>query len=154
MPSPMLAWPTKAQPRTRMSLAPDAVNTAVIEAFSKISVWLERSEALLVRGRFLDCDCLLGPLEQPFHVAIRGGRIADLTPAPVLMRSWRFSYRATSQAWAHYWQPMPRPGWHDLLALTKRGEAMLEGDIHPFMANLQYFKDLLALPRQYAKAEA
>src|SRR5262249_58043868 len=49
--------------------------------------WLERSEALLVRGRFLDCDCLLGPLEQPFHVAIRAGRIVDLTPAPVLMRS-------------------------------------------------------------------
>ena len=32
---------------------------------------------------------------------------------------------------------MPRPGWHDLLALTKRGEALLEGDLHPFMANLQ-----------------
>ena len=24
---------------------------------------------------------------------------------------------------------------------------MLEGDLHPFMAHLQYFKDLLALPR-------
>ena len=46
-------------------------------------------------------------------------------------------------------RPMPRPGWHDLLALTKRGEAALEGDLHPFMANLQYFKDVLALPRQY-----
>jgi hypothetical protein len=73
----------------------------------------------------------------------------DLTPAPVLMRSWRFSYRATSLAWAQYWQPMPRPGWHDLLALTKRGEAVLEGDLHPFMAHLQYFKDLLALPRHH-----
>jgi len=31
--------------------------------------------------------------------------------------------------------------------LTKRGEATLEGDLHPFMAHLQYFKDLLALPR-------
>ena len=48
------------------------------------------------------------------------GRIVDLTPAPVLMRSWRFSYRATSMAWAEYWKPVPRPGWHDLLALTKR----------------------------------
>ena len=42
---------------------------------------------------------------------------------------------------------MPRPGWHDLLALTKREEAVLEGDLHPFMAHLQYFKDVLALPR-------
>ena len=38
--------------------------------------------------------------------------------------------------------------WHDLLSLTKRNEAMLEGDIQPFMTNLQYFKDLLALPRK------
>ena len=27
------------------------------------------------------------------------------------------------------------------------GEAVLEGDLHPFMTHLQYFKDLLALPR-------
>jgi len=150
----MLAWFTKAWPRTRMSSAPDAIGTAVIEAFSKIPAWLERSEGLTTRGRFVDCDCLLGPIEQPFHVAIRAGRIVDLVPAPVLMRSWRFSYCATSLAWAHYWQPMPRPGWHDLLALTKRGEAVLEGDIHPFMANLQYFKDVLALPRAYAQVAA
>ena len=108
----------KVWPRTRMSSAPDAIDTAVIEAFSKIPTWLERSEALVTRGRFLDCDCLLGPVEQPFHVAIRAGRIVDLAPAPVLMRSWRFSYRATARALAQHWQPMPRPGWHDLLALT------------------------------------
>lgn len=137
-----------------MSSAPDAINASVIDAFSRIPAWLERDEALLERGRWVDCDCLLGPVEQPFHVAFRAGRIVDLTPAPVLMRPWRFSYRATSSAWAQHWQPMPRPGWHDLLALTKRGEAVLEGDIHPFMANLQHFKDVLALPRQYAKAPA
>jgi hypothetical protein len=42
---------------------------------------------------------------------------------------------------------VPKPGFHDLLALTKRGEAVLEGDLHPFIAHLQYFKDVLALPR-------
>jgi hypothetical protein len=26
---------------------------------------------------------------------------------------------------------------------------MLEGDLHPFMAHLQYFKDVLALPRSH-----
>ncbi len=140
--------------RKRMSSAPGAVDAAVIEAFSSIPAWLARNDALIAQGRFLECDCLIGPVEQPFHVAIRAGRIVDLTPAPVLMRSWRFSYRATSAAWAQHWQPMPRPGWHDLLALTKRGEAVLEGDLHPFMSHLQYFKDVLALPRQYARTTA
>ena len=63
------------------------------------------------------------------------------------MRSWCFSYRASPAAWAEFWKPVPRPGWHDLLALAKNGEAILEGDLLPFITHLQYFKDVLALPR-------
>ncbi|OAF15634.1 hypothetical protein AYJ54_39740 [Bradyrhizobium centrolobii] len=127
-----------------MSFSPDVV----IAGFRAIPELLARDAALTARGRWLDVDCLLGPSTQPFHVAIRAGKIVDMAPAPVLMRSWRFAYRATPAAFAAYWQAMPAPGWHDLLALTKRGQATLEGDVHPFMAHLQYFKDLLALPRQ------
>jgi hypothetical protein len=126
----------------------------VVERFAGIPAILDRTPALILRGRWLDCDCLLGPFDRPFHVAIRGGAIVDMTPAPVLMRSFRFSYRASAAAWAEYWQPMPRPGWHDLLALTKRKVAVLEGDLHPFMTHLQYFKDVLALPRLHAGAAA
>jgi hypothetical protein len=132
-----------------MISASDATDAAVANAFATIPALLEATPALIVRGRFLDCECLLGPIGQPFHASIRAGRIVDLAPAPVLMRSWRFSYRATPTAWAEYWRATPRPGWHDLLALTKRNEAVLEGDLHPFMAHLQYFKDVLALPRHY-----
>jgi hypothetical protein len=134
---------------TPSSSAPDA---EIIRTFAGIPGLLEQAPALIARGRFLDCECLLGPTDHPFHASIRAGRIVDLTPAPVLMRSWRFSYRATAAAWAEYWQPAPRPGWHDLLALTKREQAVLEGDLHPFMAHLQYFKDVLALPRPQASA--
>lgn len=124
--------------------APDAV----IAAFKTIPDLLAHDADLTVRGRWLDVDCLLGPSTQPFHVAIRAGQIVDMTPAPVLMRTWRFAYRATPAALAAHWQQMPPAGWHDLLALTKRGHATLEGDLHPFMTHLQYFKDLLALPRR------
>jgi hypothetical protein len=136
----------------RMTPAPDAIDAAIIRAFSGIPALLEQAPALILRGRTLDCECRLGPMDHPFHVSIRGGRIVDLTPAPVLMRSWRFSYRASPAAWAEYWKPAPRPGWHDLLALTKREEATLEGDLYPFMAHLQYFKDVLALPRFHGSA--
>jgi hypothetical protein len=138
----------------RMSPLPNLTDAAVTKAFVDLPALLERTPALITRGRFLDCECLMGPMDRPFHVSIRGGRITDLTQAAVLMRSWRFSYRATPVAWAEYWQATPKPGWHDLLALTKRGEAVLEGDLHPFMAHLQYFKDLLALPRHQVAAVA
>jgi hypothetical protein len=131
-----------------MTSVSNATDALIIEAFANIPALLDQTPALIARGRFLDCDCLLGPASQPFHVSIRQGRVIDLTPSPVLMRSWRFSYRASAAALAEYWQPAPRPGFHDLLALTKRGEAVLEGDLHPFMTNLQYFKDVLALPRR------
>lgn len=136
-----------------MTQAPNA--DAVIAAFSDIPALLERDPALITRGRFLDCDCRLGPMDQPFLVSIRAGRIVEFVAKPALMRSWCFSYRATPQAWNEYWRPMPKPGFHDLLALTKRGEAVVEGELHPFMTHLQYFKDLLALPRlRHTKAAA
>lgn len=132
-----------------MMPSPDATDAAVIRAFDRIAALLDQAPALIARGRQLDCDCLIGPMARPLHVSIRAGRIIELVSAPRLMRSWRFSYCATALAWAAYWQAEPKPGWHDLLALTKRGEAVLEGDLYPFMTHLQYFKDLLALPRSH-----
>lgn len=129
-------------------MTPAPADAAVLQAFAAIPALLDATPARVARGRMLDCDCLLGLIHHPFHASIRQGRIVELVPAPRLMRSWRFAYRATPQAWAEYWQAMARPGWHDLFALTKRQQAVLEGDLHPFMAHLQYFKDVLALPRR------
>ena len=124
-----------------MSSASNTTDAAVITAFVAIPALLEQTPALIARGRFLDCECLLGPTNHPSrldpcrpHHRTDAGAGADAVLA--------FLYRATPAAWAEYWQAAPKPGWHDLLALTKRGEAMLEGDLHPFMAHLQYFKGL------------
>jgi hypothetical protein len=134
-----------------MTPAPDATDAALIAAFAGIPKLLDQAPALIFRGRFLDCECRLGPTDHPFQASIRGGRMIELTPASGLMRSWRFSYRASLVAWAEYWKPAPRPGWHDLLALTKREQAILEGDLQPFMAHLQYFKDVLAPRLHHAR---
>jgi hypothetical protein len=137
---------------THTTPSPHAADAAVIKAFAAIPALLEQAPHLISGGRTRDCECLVGPVDQPFHASIRSGRIVELVPAPVLMRSWRFSYRATSMAWIEYWKLEPRPGWHELLALTNRKEAVLEGDLHPFMTHLQYFKDVLALPRLHHAA--
>jgi hypothetical protein len=126
----------------------------VIAAFTVLPKLLDADAALVARGYRLNVACLLGPKDNPFHVSFAAGRIVDMAPAPILMRSWCFSYRASPAAWAEFWKPVPRPGWHDLLALTKNGEAVLEGDLFPFMTHLQYFKDVLALPRLKAGVTA
>ena len=123
-----------------------SADSSIINIFETLPKLLEAETALLRAGRWLNVDCLLGPAGQPLLVSIREGRITEMS-SPKTMPSWRFSYTASPQAWIEYWRPEPKPGWHDLLALTKRGEAVLAGELHPFMTHLQYFKDVLALPR-------
>jgi hypothetical protein len=130
------------------------LDAGVADSFASIARLLDADSDLIRAGQWLNVDCLLGPTGQPLLVSIRLGRITAMSAAPKLMPSWRFAYTASSAAWIEYWRPEPKPGWHDLLALTKRGEASLEGDLHPFMTHLQYFKDLLALPRSHAPGQS
>lgn len=125
-----------------------AADPEVTRGFETLPELLQADHSLVRSGKWLNVDCLLGPIGAPFLVSIRKGLIIEMSAAPKIMPSWRFSYTASSSAWIEYWRSEPRPGWHDLLALTKNGEALLAGDLHPFMSHLQYFKDLLALPRR------
>lgn len=105
---------------------------------------------LVRRGAWVDVAFRIDLGEVPYYATVAAGRIAALECGPILMRASRFSIAATTEAWSRFWAPVPEPGWHDLLALTKRGAARIEGDLHPLLANLQYFKDVLAAPRQLA----
>ncbi len=117
------------------------------DRFEHLPSLLAAHADLLRRGRWLTVDCRIDIGAEPFHLALRDGALAGFERGPRLMRSATFSFGATDQAWTHHWHAIPDPGWHDLFALTKRGAASMAGDLRPFLQNLQYFKDLLALPR-------
>jgi len=118
------------------------------DRFARLPDLLPADTDLIRRGRRLDVDCRIDVGSEPFFLAIRDGALASLERGTRLMRSTAFSLRATDEAWTNYWKPIPAPGWHDLFALTKRGAASIDGDLRPLLQNLQYFKDLLALPRR------
>jgi hypothetical protein len=118
------------------------------DRFARLPDLLPADTDLLRRGRWLTVDCRIDVGGEPFFLAIRDGALAALERGPGLMRSTALSVRGTDEAWTNYWKAIPDPGWHDLFALTKRGAASIEGDLRPLMQNLQYFKDLLALPRE------
>lgn len=101
---------------------------------------------LLRRGRLVNTCCLVEIGGEQLLLSIRDGRPAIVDKVP-LLGSWQFALRAGAEAWEALWQPVPKAGWHDLFALTKRGAMRIEGELQPFMANLQYFKDLVTLPR-------
>jgi hypothetical protein len=120
------------------------------ERFAQLPRLLAADPDLLRRGRWLTVECRVDVGSEPFFLSIREGNLAALDRGARLMRSTAFTVRATDEAWTNYWKPTPDPGWHDLFALTKRGAASIEGDLRPLLQNLQYFKDLLALPRREA----
>lgn len=118
------------------------------DRFARLTDLLPTDTDLIRRGRWLDVDCRIDVGSEPFYLSIREGGLASLDRGARLMRSSSFSFSATDEAWTNYWKPIPDPGWHDLFALTKRGAASMDGDLRPLLQNLQYFKDLLALPRR------
>lgn len=114
----------------------------------KLPELVNRDAVLLRRGRHLDLDILIEIGSVPYYVSIEGGRIARLDRGPLLMRSWALAFRGPDDAWRQFWQPFPPPHFHDIFALAKCGQLRIEGDFHPLMANLLYFKAMLAAPRR------
>jgi hypothetical protein len=109
---------------------------------------LANADAWLVqRGRYLEVVFLIEVGSTPYLVRIHRGRIEAIDRGPLVMPRWTFALRASEEAWATFWQAVPPPGFHDLIAMLNGRALRIEGDQHPFMANLRYFKDLLALPR-------
>lgn len=110
--------------------------------------------ALVRRGRCCSTSLMVAAGSVPLYLSIDEGKVRDVTCGPLLMRSWRFAIRADADAWGRFWQPLPEPGFHDLLAMTRFGRATIEGDLQPLMANLRYFKEVLEAPRRAALAGA
>ena len=102
---------------------------------------------LVWRGRFFKKTFLFQSDDSSYYVTIYQGRIQEITLGSALLRPWCFAIRASAQAWRRHWEMHPQPGWHDIFAMTKIGEAKIEGELQPLMANLRYIKEVLAKPR-------
>ncbi len=122
--------------------------------FPRIAAAVNDDAGLVRRGRFIDLEFLLSIGKEANYLAISKGRVVSVSPGDVLMRPWTFAIHIDGEAWDGFCQATPRPGHHDLFAMTKSGQARIEGDIHPLMANLRYFKELLAKGRDGANVEA
>ncbi len=130
-------------------VSPAALEQELCDRFERAVPKVVNSDPHLVwRGRNLTADCLVQIGTVAFLLRLEEGSIRECRKGLPLLCSWVFAVRGSAQAWAALWQDPPPPGWHDIFALTKRGEMSLEGNLQPFMANLQYFKDILALPRK------
>lgn len=107
---------------------------------------------LVHRGRFVNETFMVEVGDVQYLVTVAEGAVTKVEAGPFVMRSWRFAIRAAKDVWERFWQPVPEPGYHDIFALLRKAEIAFDGDIRAFMANLLYYKFVLAAPRKLAEA--
>jgi hypothetical protein len=125
----------------------DTATARVVALFERLPELVARDADLVKRGRFLTTDFALVVGATPLLARIETGRVTTVTRGPFLLRSWAFSITAAPETWLKLLKSVPDPGTHDLMALSKVGLARIEGNLQPFMANLQYVKDVVTAPR-------
>jgi hypothetical protein len=121
-----------------------------IRMIDNIASLVNADAKLVRRGRFVDTTFMIAIDDAYTLIRIESGRIAKVTPGPFITPDFSFALRASRSVWEKFWQPLPPLGFTDVFALVKQKLMRVEGDIHPFMANLLYFKDVLAAPRKEA----
>src|SRR5256885_79133 len=109
--------------------------------------WVNGDAALVRRGRYLSATFLVEVGDTAWLVTVHEGRVTRVERGPFLMRDWAFAVRASAEAWRRFWEPVPAPGFHDLLAMTKFGHARVDGDLRPFRAPRAYGRALRPRPR-------
>jgi hypothetical protein len=114
----------------------------------KIARLVNADTDLVRRGRFVDTTFMVALDDIDYLLRIQEGRVTKVTRGPFITPDYSFSLRAKRDVWEKFWQPLPPIGFTDIFALIKQKLMRVEGDLHPFMANLLYFKDVLAAPRK------
>lgn len=117
------------------------------DRFARIAPAVNANAHLVHRGRTLTGVLLVEIGDMPHLLHLDAGRIAAMERRLALFQDRLLTIRGSARAWHALWQPLPEPGWHDLFALTQRGEMRIEGCMHSFFAHLQYLKDVLEMPR-------
>ena len=116
----------------------------------KIANLVNADARLIQRGRFVDTTFMIAIDDADTLIRIQEGRVTKVTPGPFITPNYSFALRASRSVWEKFWQPLPLLGFTDIFALVKQKLMRVEGDIHPFMTNLLYFKDVVAAPRKGA----
>lgn len=116
----------------------------------KIASLVNADANLIRRGRFVDTTFLIAIDDADTLIRIQEGRVVKVTPGPFITPDYSFALRAPRDVWEKFWRPLPPLGFTDIFALVKQKLMRVEGDLHPFMANLLYFKDVIAAPRRGA----
>lgn len=102
---------------------------------------------LLRLGRLFSETVLLEVDGDEYYLSFCDGRLERIDEGPSRKTPWCFGFRTDADALAQFWQPRPRPGFHDIFGLVKIGRGRIDGDILKLVKNLRFFKEFMGLAR-------
>lgn len=114
---------------------------------------LDDAPHLLRLGRLFSDTVLLEVDGAEYYLTFRDGHLIAIAEGPSRKTPWRFALRTDADALSQFWQPRPRPGFHDIFGLVKIGRGRIDGDILALVKNLRFFKEFMALARPAPQPE-
>ena len=104
----------------------------------------EKRSQLSIMAQYLNTSFMISTIENEYLVNIEKGVVKNVEEGPFVMPSYVFKLTAPKNEWIKFLQNTPEPGSHDIIAMLRRKVLKFEGDLHPLMSHLLYFKLLLA----------
>ena len=104
----------------------------------------EKRSQLSIMAQYLNTSFMISTIENEYLVNIEKGVVENVEKGPFVMPSYVFKLKAPENEWLKFLQHTPKPGSHDIIAMLRRKVLKFEGDLHPLMSHLLYFKLLLA----------
>ena len=114
--------------------------------------WMVRinsNQDLLKRGKWVNLTFTFGIENTDYLFEIINGKINSIKKRVLLTKSGVFRIHGQSVSWEKHWLKNPPRDYHDIFAMLAKKIIILEGDLTPFIQNLQYFKDLIASNRTF-----
>ena len=103
----------------------------------------EKRSQLSIMAQYLNTSFMISIIENEYLVNIEKGVVKNVEEGPFVMPSYVFKLTAPKNEWLKFLQQTPQPGSHDIIAMLRRKVLKFEGDLHPLMSHLLYFKLLL-----------
>ena len=112
--------------------------------FEKLAEKNNVRHSLASMAQYLNTCFIISTIEHEYLVNIEKGIVKKVEEGPFVMPSYVFKLTASKNEWLKFLQHTPQPGSHDIIAMLRRKVLKFDGDLHPLMSHLLYFKLLLA----------
>ena len=112
--------------------------------FGKLAEKNNVRHSLASMAQYLNTCFMISTIEHEYLVNIEKGIVKNVEEGPFVMPSYVFKLTASKNEWLKFLQHTPQPGSHDIIAMLRRKVLKFDGDLHPLMSHLLYFKLLLA----------